>query len=183
MNLFKTFVMVGLIGIGMIDAGMCKEANDFSTVINSIISSRWEKTNGWIRIKKPEEAEMTVVVSYSVPGVLKDKDTYYFKQAWVEVLKHADGTSSEDRRGISSGIKIRCFGNTSGISCYDTPDVQIKNEGTKVTLNLSWSGKKTGKLKREFLVPCSELQKTVKDEECEINVTVSYHIPFLLAIE
>jgi len=178
MNFFKTLAMVGLVGVGMVDSGICKEAKDSSTVTNSIISSRWEKTDGWMRITKPEEAEITVVVSYSVPGVIKDKDTYYFKQGWVEVLKYADGTSSEDRWEIfSSGIKTRCFGNTSGISCYDTPDVQIKNEGIKVTLNLSWSGKKTGKLKREFLVPWSELQKTFKDDECEIHVTVSYSKP------
>ena len=126
---------------------------------------------------KPEEAEITVVVSYSVLGVLKDRDIYYFKREWVEVLKYVDGTSSEDRWENSSGIKTRCFGNRSGVECNETPDVQINNEGTKVTLNLSWSGKKTGKLKREFLVPWSELEKTVKDEECEIHVNVTYRKP------
>ncbi len=68
-------------------------------------------------------------------------------------------------------MKSRC-GPHSG--CSGAANVDPTNAGLKVFLDLRWSGKKSGKLKREFLVPWSELEKTVKDNDCEINVTVNY---------
>ena len=174
MNLFKTLAMVGLVGVGMVEAGMCKEAKDSSTVTNPVVSSEW-KMDGGTSTQKPEEADFTVTVSYSVPYVVKDKDTFFFKKAWVEVRKYADGSTSEDGSISLTGLgKSRCGG---GSGCSGAANVDPTDTGLRVILDLSWSGKKTGKLKREFLVPWSELEKTVKDEECEIHVNVTYSKP------
>ena len=58
--------------------------------------------------------------------------------------------------------------------CNGAANVQVQDAGPKVVLDLSWGGKQTGHLKREFLVPWSELDKVVKDNEVEIHVTVRY---------
>ena len=174
MNFFKTLAMVGLVGVGMIDSGICKEAKDSDSVTNPVVSSEW-KMDGWTSTQKPEEADFSVSVAYSVPGVVKDRDTFLFKKAWVEVRKYADGSTSEDGTISLTGLgKSRCGG---GSGCSGAANVDPTDAGLRVILDLSWSGKKTGKLKREFLVPWSELQKTVKDEECETNVTISYSKP------
>ena len=174
MNLFRTLAMVGLVGVGMIDSGMCKEAKDSTSVTNPVVSSEW-KMDGWTSTQKPEEADFTVIVSYSVPGVVKDRDTFFFKKAWVEVRKYADGSTSEDGTISSTGLgKSRCGG---GSGCSGAANVDTTDEGLRIFLHLHWSGKKTGKLKREFLLPWSELQKTVQDDECEIHVTVNYDKP------
>ena len=76
MNLFKTLAMVGLVGVGMIEAGMCKEPKDSDSATNPVVSSRWE-VDGWTSAQKPEEADFAVTVSYAVPGVVKDSDTHY----------------------------------------------------------------------------------------------------------
>jgi hypothetical protein len=174
MNFFKTLAMVGLLGVGIVEGGMCKEAKDFTSVTNPVLSSEW-KMDGWTITQKPEEADLTVSVAYSIPGVVKDRDTFFFKKAWVEVRKYADGSISEDGTISLTGLgKSRCGG---GSGCSGAANVDPTDAGLKVILDLSWSGKKTGKLKREFLVPWSELQKTFKDDECEIHVTVSYSKP------
>jgi hypothetical protein len=174
MNFFTTLAIVGLVGVGMIDSGICKEAKDSDSVTNPVVSSEW-KMDGWTSTQKPEEADFSVSVAYSVPGVVKDRDTFLFKKEWVEVRKYADGSTSEDGTISLTGLgKSRCGG---GSGCSGAANVDPTDAGLRVILDLSWSGKKTGKLKREFLVPWSELQKTVKDEECEIHVTVNYDKP------
>lgn len=171
MNLFKTLAMLGLVGVEMINDGMCKEAKVSASSTNLVSSSEW-KTDGWECTQNPWEADFTVIVSYSVPGVIKDRDSFCFKKSWVEVRKDADGSSLEGGTLSLMGIgKSRC-----GLHswCSGAANVNPTNAGLKVILDLSWGGKKTGKLKREFLVPWSELQKTVKDDDCEIHVNVSY---------
>jgi hypothetical protein len=175
MTLFKTLAMVGLVGVGMIDGGLSKEAKDSDSVTNPVVSSEW-KMDGWESTQKPEEAYFTVVVSYSVFELIKDSDTHYFKKAWANVQKFSDGsTLKTGGSGYGSGtFRIREGGD---IVCNGSANVHPSNEGLKVILYLNWGGKKSGELKREFLVPWSELEKTVKDEECEIHVNVTYRKP------
>ena len=171
MNFFKTLAMVGLVGVGMVYG---EDAKNSTSATNPVVSSGW-KIDGWTSTQKPEEADFTVSVAYSVPGVVKDRDTFFFKKAWVEVRKYADGSTSEDGTISLTGLgKSRCGG---GSGCSGAANVDPTSTGLKVFLDLRWSGKKSGKLKREFLVPWSELEKTVKDDECEIHVTVSYRKP------
>jgi hypothetical protein len=174
MNFFQTLAMVGLVGVGMVEGGMCKEAKDSTSVTNPVLSSEW-KMDGWTITQKPEEADFTVSVAYSIPGVVKDRDTFFFKKAWVEVRKYADGSTSEDGTISLTGLgKSRCGG---GSGCSGAANVETSDDGLRVFLDLRWSGKKSGKLKREFLVPWSELEKTFHDDECEIHVTVGYSKP------
>ncbi len=42
MNFFRTLAMVGLVGVGVIDIGICKEAKDSDSETNPVVSSRWE---------------------------------------------------------------------------------------------------------------------------------------------
>ncbi len=171
MNIFKTLAMVGLVGVGMVEGGMCKEAKDSASATNPVVSSRWE-VDGWTSTEKTEEADFTVTVSYSVPGVVKDSDTYHFKKFWSEVKEHADGTIQQSAVcGGMMTMKSRC-GPHSG--CSGAANVEPSNDGLKVILDLRWSGKKSGKLRREILVPWSDLEKTIKDNDCEIHVTVNY---------
>lgn len=134
-----------------------------------VISSRWE-ARGFISAK-PEEADFTVVVTYKVPGVIEDSDTYSFKRFWSEVTHYADGSMSEMCAGGSWSGKCR-----DGVSswCNGVANVEVKDAGPNVILDLSWGGKQSGHLKREFLVPWSELDRTTKDEDVEIHVTVRY---------
>jgi hypothetical protein len=174
MNLFKTLAVLGLVGVGMIDGGVCKETKDSDSATNPVVSSRWE-VDGWTSTQKPEEADFAVTVSYTVPGVVKDSDTHYFKKFYSEVKEYADGTTLQSACGSGSGLgKSRCGG---GSGCIGAANVDPTNDGLKVFLDLRWSGKKSGKLKREFLVPWSELEKSVKDDDCEIHVTVNYSKP------
>ena len=175
MNLFRTLAMVGLVGVGMIKGGVCREVKDSASVTNPVVSSEW-KMDGWTSTQKPEESDFTVTVAYSVPNVVKDKDTFFFKKAWVEVRKYADGSTSEDGSISLTGLgKSRCGGDGSG--CSGAANVDPTDTGLRVILDLSWSGKKTGELKREFLVPWTDLEMTVKDEECEIHLNVTYRKP------
>jgi hypothetical protein len=161
MNFFKTLAMVGLVGVGVVFG---EDAKNSTSATNPVGSSEW-KIDGWTSTQKPEEADFTVSVAYSVPGVVKDRDTFFFEKAWVEVRKYADGSTSEDGTISLTGLgKSRCGG---GSGCSGAANVDPTDAGLRVILDLSWSGKKTGKLKREFLVPWSELQKTVKDEESQ----------------
>lgn len=120
---------------------------------------------------QPQEADFTVVVTYKVPGVVEDSDTYSFKRFWSKVTHYADGTISEMCPGGSFSGKSRdgMFGWCSGVA-----NVQIKDGGPNVILDLSWGGKQSGHLKREFLVPWTELDTTLKDKEVEIHVAVRY---------
>jgi len=167
--------MVGVVGVGMIEAGMCKEAKDSDSETNPVVSSRWE-VDGWTNTQKPEEADFAVTVSYAVPRVVKDSDTHYFKKFCSEVKEYADGTTQQSACGSGTGVgKSRCGG---GSGCSGAANVDPSDAGLKVILDLHWSGKKTGKLKREFLVPWSQLEKSVKDNDCEIHVSVNYSKPF-----
>jgi hypothetical protein len=175
MTLFKTLALLGLVGVGMINGGMCKEAKDSESETNLVVSSRWE-VDGWTGTGNPEEADFAVTVSYAVPGVVQDSDTHYFKKFCSEVKEYADGTTLQSACGSGTGLgKSRCGGESG---CSGSANVNPSDAGLKVDLDLHWSDKKTGKLKREFLVPWSELEKTIKDNDCEIHVTVNYSKPF-----
>ncbi len=140
-----------------------------------VVSTRWV-ADGFKSSGNKEDADFTVVITYNVPEVVKDSDTFAFKRSWVEVREHADGSSSTGpERGGSIGIG-KCRDVPSGW-CNGAANVNVGDAGPTVILNLSWGGKRTGHLKREFLVPWSELEKTVKDKEVEIHVTVSYRKP------
>ncbi len=134
-----------------------------------VVSSRMEPRG--FTSAQPVEADFTVVVTYKVPGVVEDSDTYSFKRFWSEVTEYADGSMSEAVAGWGSSGKCRC-GFSGG--CNGCANVRVKDAGPEVTLDLSWDGKQSGHLKREFLVPWSELDKTIKDTEVEIHVTVRY---------
>ena len=136
---------------------------------SSVVSSRLEARG--FTSAKPEDADFTVVVTYKVPSVVDDIDTYYFKRFWSEVTRYADGGMSEMRAGSSWSGKSR-----DGIAgwCSGVANVQVQDAGPNVVLDLSWGGKQSGHLKREFLVPWSELDKTVKDDEAEVHVVVRY---------
>jgi hypothetical protein len=121
---------------------------------------------------KSENADFTVTVAYKIPGVIADSDTYSFKRYWSKVTHYADGTMSAMRPGSSWSGKCR-----DGVSvwCNGAANVQVEDTGPKVILDLSWGGKQSGHLKREFSVPWSELDKTIKGKEVEIHVNVRYH--------
>ena len=55
MKLFKTLAMVGLMGVGMIKGGMCREAKDSDSVTNPVVSSEW-KMDGWRAMAVPHFA-------------------------------------------------------------------------------------------------------------------------------
>ena len=119
-----------------------------------------------------ETAEISVVVSYKVPGVVNDTDTFYFKRFWSQVQKHADGTSSFNGPTLGGILKSRC-GPIGG--CSGAANVDPQDEGFSIDLDLRWDRKEQrGSLKRHFLVTWSELEKTVKDDEVEIHVAVQY---------
>lgn len=178
MNFFKTLAMVGMVGVGMMGKGICDAPQDSAAETNPVISTHWEKTDFWSGARKPEEAEMIIVVSYSVPGG-HDRDTHFLRPTWQQVRTYADGTSIvEVSAPYLSPLKTRCsFGNSSGVYLSGNPDVHPRKEGIRVHFNLRWSGKKTGEFKRDFLVPWSELEKTFKDDESEVKITVSYKNP------
>ncbi len=130
-----------------------------AVLADSPVVSSGLKAHGF-ELSTPEAADFTVVVTYKIPGVVQDSDTYRFKQFWSKVTRYADGTESEMVAGGSWSGKCR-----DGLSgwCNGSANVQVKDTGPNVILDLSWGGKQSGHLKREFLVPWSELDKTVKD--------------------
>jgi len=130
--------------------------------------------SGGFTSAKADDADLTIVVSYTVPGVLKDTDTYYFKRSWSKVTEYADGSSTietDSGEAQEYGEKYLDFpwGTFSDLS-----GVTLEDAGPTVDLNLYWDGNHPGHLERKFLIRWSELEKTVKDEHVEIHVTLSY---------
>ena len=135
-----------------------------------VIRTHWESFG--YEPAKPEEAEFSVTVFYNVRGVIKDSDTFYFKQHWTEVRELAGETSIAKRPPVaSSGRSRESF---AGEWCNGCANVQPQANGLNIDLDLAWGGEHSGQLKREFRMRWSELEKTVADKRARIHTVVRW---------
>ena len=122
-----------------------------------------------------KDADCTVVIHYEVPGVIRDTETYYFRRLVVEDLKGAPGEEVLTIINTEFQLKNRCGGGQGG--CDGTANIALEDAGFEITLDLNWTGQKTGSLSRKMLVPWSELEKTSTDLNSKIAVTVQWRQP------
>jgi len=134
-----------------------------------VVSTRWIAKG--FTYAEEKDADLTVFVTYAVPGIITETETFPFKQFWAEIREYADGSESVQGRPFKSSLTFR-DGQTGGM--IGGANVDVSNEGIAVKLDLSWGGDKSGNLNRKVFLKWSDTAKTIKDKKVEINITVKY---------
>ena len=127
-------------------------------------ATRWE-ANGFQPVEE-KDADFTVTVNFDIPGVFKYSHDYPFKRFWSEVREYADGSSESTSH---SGV-MTMFSRFKG-KVYVTVD----DMGPIVDLDLTWDGKRSGHIKRKLLVPWSDPEQIISDDDVQMDAIIHYH--------
>lgn len=116
-----------------------------------------------------KQAELTIIVEYEIPGIVRDADEFYFKAQQTNVIKHCDDSFEIDLRGGCFKAKCR-----DGINswCNSCSCVNPKDDEIEIKLCISWGGNSSGYINKNLIVAWENLPKTIKDKSENITIKV-----------